>query len=38
MANYLEPFPMTPDEFAKFMQAESRKWGEAFKAAGIKPE
>lgn len=37
-ANYLEPFPTTPDEFGRFMAAENRKWGDAIKAAGIKPE
>lgn len=37
-ANYLEPFPSTPDEFGRFLVAEHRKWGEAIKAAGIKPE
>ncbi|WP_083745544.1 tripartite tricarboxylate transporter substrate binding protein [Variovorax sp. KK3] len=37
-ANYLEPFPGTPEAFGRFMVAEHRKWGEAIKAAGIKPE
>ncbi len=37
-ANYLEPFGSSPDEFAGFLAAESRKWGDAIKAAGIKPQ
>ena len=37
-ANYLEPFPGTPDEFGRFLTAEHRKWGDAIKAAGIKAE
>jgi tripartite-type tricarboxylate transporter receptor subunit TctC len=37
-ANYLEPAGGTPEEFARFMLSENRKWGEATKAAGIKPE
>lgn len=37
-ANYLEPFGSTPAEFARLLQAENRKWGDATKAAGIKPE
>jgi tripartite-type tricarboxylate transporter receptor subunit TctC len=37
-ANYLEPTGGTPEEFARFMLSENRKWGEATKAAGIKPE
>lgn len=37
-ANYLEPAGSTPEEFARFMLSENRKWGEATKAAGIKPE
>ena len=28
----------TPDELAKFQQAESQKWGRVIKAAGIEPE
>jgi tripartite-type tricarboxylate transporter receptor subunit TctC len=34
----LEPFTTTPDELAKFQQAESRKWASIIKAAGIEPE
>ena len=37
-ANYLEHFPGTPEEFGRFLTSESRKWGDASKAAGIKPE
>jgi len=37
-ANYLEPFPSTPDEFGRFMEAEHRKWGAAIQAAGIQPQ
>lgn len=37
-ANYLEPFPSTPDEFGRFMEAEHHKWGAAIKAAGIEPQ
>jgi tripartite-type tricarboxylate transporter receptor subunit TctC len=36
-AAYLEPFGGTPEEFARFMVSENRKWGEAIRAAGIKP-
>ena len=31
-----EPLPMTPDEFARFVQAERVKWGAVVKEAGIK--
>jgi tripartite-type tricarboxylate transporter receptor subunit TctC len=34
----LEPFTTTPEELAKFQQAESRKWAGIIKAAGIEPE
>jgi tripartite-type tricarboxylate transporter receptor subunit TctC len=34
----LEPFTTTPEELAKFQQAESRKWASIIKAAGIEPE
>ena len=37
-ANYLEPTGSSPDEFARFIAAENLKWGDAFKAAGVKPE
>lgn len=37
-ANYLEPFPGTPDEFGRFLAAEHHKWGETIRAAGLKPE
>ena len=37
-ANYLEPTGSTPEEFARFILSENRKWGEATKAVGIKPE
>ncbi len=36
--NYLEVTGSSPEEFARFMTSESRKWGEAFKLAGIEPE
>jgi tripartite-type tricarboxylate transporter receptor subunit TctC len=31
-----EPLPMTPDEFNKFWQADSRRWAEAVKLSGFK--
>ena len=34
----LEPFTSTPEELAKFQQAESQKWARIIKAAGIEPE
>ena len=37
-ANYLEPTGSTPEEFGRFITAENHKWGQAFRAAGIKPE
>ncbi|HEY9067553.1 MAG TPA: tripartite tricarboxylate transporter substrate binding protein [Burkholderiaceae bacterium] len=33
-----EPWTTTPDELAKFQSAESAKWGQVIKAAGIEPE
>jgi tripartite-type tricarboxylate transporter receptor subunit TctC len=33
-----EPMPTTPAEFAKFIAAETEKWGKVIKSAGIKPE
>ena len=33
-----EPFTTTPDGLAQFQSAETRKWGEIIKAAGIQPE
>jgi tripartite-type tricarboxylate transporter receptor subunit TctC len=33
-----EPMPMTPDEFGKFVAAETDKWAKVVKFAGIKPE
>ncbi|PPE71112.1 tripartite tricarboxylate transporter substrate binding protein [Caldimonas thermodepolymerans] len=33
-----EPFTGTPEELAQFQAAETRKWGEIIKAAGIQPE
>lgn len=38
MSAYLEPFASSPAEFGQFIASENRKWGEAFRAAGIKPE
>ena len=34
----LEAFTTTPDELAKFQQAEAQKWGRIIKSAGIEPE
>ena len=34
----LEAFTTTPEELAKFQQAESQKWARIIKAAGIEPE
>jgi tripartite-type tricarboxylate transporter receptor subunit TctC len=33
-----EPGGMAPEEFAKFIADETRRWGELAKAAGVKPE
>ena len=33
-----ESWTTTPEELAKFQQAEARKWGQVIKAAGIEPE
>jgi tripartite-type tricarboxylate transporter receptor subunit TctC len=33
-----EVFPTSPDELAKFQSAETAKWGQVIKAAGIEPE
>lgn len=33
-----EPYTTTPDGLAQFQSAETRKWGEIIKAAGITPE
>lgn len=38
MSEYMEPFGSSPEEFGRFIAAENRKWGDAFRAAGIKPE
>lgn len=35
---YMEPLGSSPEEFGRFIEAEGRKWGDAFRAAGIKPE
>jgi tripartite-type tricarboxylate transporter receptor subunit TctC len=37
-ASYLEPYGSSPDEFGRFILAENKKWGEAIRSAGIKPE
>lgn len=37
-SEYLEPFGSTPEEFGRFMVTENRKWGDAFKAAGIQAQ
>ena len=34
----LEPFASTPTEFAKFIAAETEKWGKVIRTAGIKAE
>jgi tripartite-type tricarboxylate transporter receptor subunit TctC len=31
----LEPLASTPDEFAKFIAAETEKWGKVIRTAGI---
>ena len=31
----VEPMPMTPADFAKFIAAESAKWTKVIKAAGV---
>lgn len=33
-----EPWTTTPEALASFQQAESKKWGDAIRAAGIEPE
>lgn len=35
---YLEPKTSTPEEFARFIASENKKWGDFYRAAGIKPE
>lgn len=35
-AQYMEPEPGTPEQFAAYMQAERAKWGPVIKRAGIK--
>ena len=37
-ASGAESWTTTPEELAKFQQAEARKWGQVIKAAGIEPE
>lgn len=37
-AEYIEPLGSSPADFERFIAAENRKWGDAFRAAGIKPE
>jgi tripartite-type tricarboxylate transporter receptor subunit TctC len=37
-ATFLEPVGGSPEEFGRFIEAEHRKWGDAARAAGIKPE
>ena len=32
----IEPLPMTPAEFGKFIAEETEKWGKVIRAAGIK--
>jgi tripartite-type tricarboxylate transporter receptor subunit TctC len=34
----VEPRPMSTAEFAKFIAAETAKWGKVVRDAGIKPE
>lgn len=34
----IEPAPSTPEELAAFAEAETKKWAEVVKAAGIEPE
>jgi tripartite-type tricarboxylate transporter receptor subunit TctC len=34
----LGPFASTPTEFAKFIAAETEKWGKVIRTAGIKAE
>ena len=37
-AQYMEPEPGTPEQFAAYMRAERNKWGPVIKRAGIKAE
>ncbi|MCE3270212.1 MAG: tripartite tricarboxylate transporter substrate binding protein [Ramlibacter sp.] len=37
-AQYMEPEPGTPEQFAAYMQGERAKWGPVIKRAGIKAE
>jgi len=37
-AQYMEPEPGTPEQFAAYMRAERAKWGPVIKRAGIKAE
>ena len=37
-AQYMEPEPGTPQQFAAFMQAELKKWGPVIKRSGAKVE
>jgi len=37
-AQVLDPSPMSPEEFGKFMRAEREKWGKIIRTAGIKLE
>jgi tripartite-type tricarboxylate transporter receptor subunit TctC len=34
----VDPMPMTPAEFEKFIAAETDKWAKVIKTSGIKPE
>jgi hypothetical protein len=34
----LQPLPMTPSDFGKFIVGQTEKWAQVIRAANIKPE